>query len=52
VHCAVVVDQEDVVLELSVPTVVPISSDSSAFAYFEDDPSFQDLIDQFKIPLE
>jgi hypothetical protein len=34
------------------PAVVPISSDSSAFVHFEDDPSFQDPADQFKVPSE
>jgi hypothetical protein len=51
VQCAVV-DQGDVVLELSVPAVVPISSDSGAFVHSEDDPSFQDPVDQFKVPSE
>ena len=52
VYYAIVVDQGDVVLALSMPTVVPISSDSNVFVYSEDDPSFQDLADQFKIPSE
>lgn len=47
-----IMGEGDTEVDLSMPAVIPVSSESSAYVYSEDDPSFKDPADQVRVPSE
>jgi hypothetical protein len=37
-------------VDLSIPAIIPLSSDSSAFVFYEEDPIFANRVDHFRSP--